>query len=167
MVLDDQHKQACDELEQKKAHLMTIRPATAKMKKDQHRIKQLEKELDHCNVLFCQIQAENKNLKREIDVWRKEQRNQNRVNSGLTSEITQTIKKVKELNNFTYQGQRVSEELNNQILALKSKHETDKIIFEQKIQNLQSKLRERDETEVDYNKSKENVVDKATKDSGE
>jgi len=104
MVLDDQHKQACDELEQKKAHLMTIRPATAKMKKDQHRIKQLEKELDHCNVLFCQIQAENKNLKKEIDVWRKEQRNQNRVNSGLTSEITQTIKKVKELNNFTYQG---------------------------------------------------------------
>jgi len=56
--------------------------------------------------------------------------------------------------------------LNNQILALKSKHETDKIIFEQKIQNLQSKLRERDESEANFT-SKENLVDKTTKDSGE
>jgi len=59
MVLEDQHKQACDELEQKRAHLMTIRPTTAKMRRDEKRIKNLENELDKCNVIFCSIQAEN------------------------------------------------------------------------------------------------------------
>jgi chromosome segregation ATPase len=72
------------------------------MRKDQHRIKQLENQLDKSNVIFNDLQAQNKNLRQEIDVWRKQQRNQNRVNQGLTAEITQTIKKVKDLNNFTY-----------------------------------------------------------------
>ena len=136
------------------------------MRKDQHKIKQLENQLDKANVIFNDLQAQNKNLRQEIDVWRKQQRNQNRVNSGLTAEITQTIKKVKELNNFTYQGQRLSEETNNQILALKAKHEADKLNFEDKIQSLQTKLRERDESELDH-KAKGATDDKTTKDSGE
>lgn len=49
---------------------------------------------------------------------------------------------------------------------MKSKHETDKIIFEEKIQNLQSKLRERDDSEIDH-KTKGVIEDKTTKDSGE
>ena len=136
------------------------------MRKDQHKIKMLENQLDKANVIFNDLQAANKNLRQEIDVWRKQQRNQNRVNQGLTAEITQTIKKVKELNNFTYQGQRLSEETNNQILALKAKHEADKNIFEHKIQSLQAKLRERDDSELDH-KAKGTIDDKVTKDSGE
>lgn len=40
-----------------------------------------------------------------------------------------------------------SEETNNQILALKAKHEHDKLVFEMKIMELQKKLKERDENE--------------------
>lgn len=39
------------------------------------------------------------------------------------------------------------EETNNQILALKAKHEHDKLVFEMKIMELQKKLKERDENE--------------------
>jgi len=52
MVLEDQHKQALEELTEKQNTLKTIRPTTAKMRKDQHRIKQLENQLDKANVIF-------------------------------------------------------------------------------------------------------------------
>jgi len=41
------------------------------MRKDQHRIKQLENQLDKANVIFNDLQATNKGLRQEIDVWRK------------------------------------------------------------------------------------------------
>ena len=44
--------QALEELNEKKVNLNTIRPTTAKMQKDQHKIKQLENQLDKSNVLF-------------------------------------------------------------------------------------------------------------------
>lgn len=52
-------------------------------------------------------------------------------------------------------GQRVTEETNNQILALKAKHEAEKYNFERKIKDLQEKLKERDENELEKTKSKE------------
>jgi hypothetical protein len=75
MVLEDQHKQALEELGEKKENLKVVRPTTAMMKKDQHKIKQLENQLDKANVIFNDLQAQNKNLRKEIDVWRKQQRN--------------------------------------------------------------------------------------------
>jgi hypothetical protein len=50
---------------------------------------------------------------------------------------------------LTYNGQRFCEETNNQILALKKKHEEDKDAFEVRILDLQSKLQERDDNELD------------------
>lgn len=79
---------------------------------------------------------------------RKEQRNQNRVNRGYGTELRVTSEKAKKLNTTTFQGQRVSEETNNQILALKAKHEAEKYSFERKIKDLQDKLKERDDTEM-------------------
>lgn len=46
----------------------------------------------------------------------------------------------------SYKGKKNAEETNNQILALKAKHEADKQNFESKIQDLQEKLKEKDET---------------------
>lgn len=62
--------------------------------------------------------------------------------------------KAKKINQTTYQGQRVSEETDNSILAIKSKHETEKADFEKRIKLMQDKLREKDETEMDKTKSK-------------
>ena len=74
MILEDQTKQANDELTERKNQLRT-RPTTAKMRKDQHEIKLMENQLDKALVKFNDLQSANKNLRKEIDVWRKQQRN--------------------------------------------------------------------------------------------
>lgn len=58
------------------------------------------------------------------------------------------------MNSSTYQGQRVSEETNNQILALKAKHEAEKFNFERKIKDLQDKLKERDDSDLQKSKTR-------------
>lgn len=63
-------------------------------------------------------------------------KNQNRVNKNLTKEINSVSDNAKKLNVSTYTGQRISEETNNQILALKAKHEAEKYNFERKIKDL-------------------------------
>ena len=154
MILEDQYKQACDELVEKQAHLKNVRPATAKVKKDQHwsttKQNQLDIQLKHYNDL----QAGNKTLRKQIDVMRKEMRNQIRVNHGYGKDIKGTNDKAKKLNTTTYQGQRVSEETNNKILALKAQHEAEKFNFERKIKDLQDKLKERDDSDLDKTRSK-------------
>ena len=67
---------------------------------------------------------------------RKEMKNQQRVNKNLLKDIVSTADNAKKMNVTTYQGQRISEETNNQILALKAKHEAEKFNFERKIKDL-------------------------------
>ena len=67
---------------------------------------------------------------------RKEMKNQQRVNKTLLKDIVSTADNAKKMNVTTYQGQRISEETNNQILALKAKHEAEKFNFERKIKDL-------------------------------
>lgn len=45
------------------------------MKKDQYEIKLLENRLDKALISFNDIQASNKTLRKDIDIWRKQQRN--------------------------------------------------------------------------------------------
>ena len=85
---------------------------------------------------------------------RKEQRNQHRVNQGYERELQQINQKCIKMNTSTQLGARASEDTNNQILALKAKHEQEKVHFETKIKVLQMKLKERDESEMDKTKSK-------------
>ena len=136
MVLCDQEKELREQLAEKQQVLKTIRPTTAKMRKDQHEIKLLENKLETALTKYNDLQAQNKVLRGEIDVWRKQLRNQTRVNKGYVREINNTIEKIKQLNNLTYNGQRFCEETNNQILALKKKHEEDKEAFEVRILDL-------------------------------
>ncbi len=155
MILEDQIKQAMEELEEKKENIKQIRPPTAKMKKDSQQIKLFENQLEKALVKYNELQATNKKLRAEIDVMRKEQRNQLRVNKGLQKEIVQTSDDAKKLNVTTYHGQRISEETNNQILALKAKHEAEKYNFERKIKDLQDKLKEKDDSELERTKTKD------------
>ncbi len=136
MILEDQLKQANEELNEKKENLKQIRPPTAKMQKDSYQIKLFENQLEKALVKYNELQATNKKLRQEIDVMRKEQRNQLRVNKTLNKDIGSTADDAKKLNVTTYQGQRISEETNNQILALKAKHEAEKYNFERKIKDL-------------------------------
>lgn len=154
MILEDQFKQACNELQEKQAQLKEVRPPTAKVKKDVQEIKVKENQLEKNLVKYSNLQAENKTLRSQIDVMRKEMQNQIRVNRGYKGDISNINDKVKKLNATTYQSQRVSEETNNQILALKAKHEAEKINFDIKIKSLQEKLKERDDNDFEKGKSK-------------
>jgi len=62
---------------------------------------------------------------------------------------------AKQANVSTYSGQRVAEETNNQILALKAKSEAEKFNFERKLKDLQDKLKEKDESELDRTRTKD------------
>ena len=64
--------------------------------------------------------------------------------------------KALKLNSVTYHGQRMSEELNNQILSLKQKNEEQKSRFQISIKDLQKKLREKDDTELEKAKTQKN-----------
>jgi len=154
MILEDQYKQACNELVEKQENLKQVRPATAKVKKDTALVNVMENQLDKNLKNYNNLQAENKMLRQQIDVMRKEMRNQNRVNTGYGKDIKSANEKAKRLNTTTYQGQRVSEETNNQILALKAKHENEKLRFETKIKDLQDKLKERDDSDMDKTKTR-------------
>jgi len=113
MILEDQFRQAQKELNEKKDHLKIVRPATAKVRADTHKIKTMENQLDKGLVKYNRLQAENKTLRDQIDVMRKEMRNQIRVNNGYGKDIKIANERAKKLNQTTYQGQRVSEETNN------------------------------------------------------
>ena len=113
MILEDQYKQACNELNEKQEQLKQVRPPTAKVKKDTHLIKTLENKLDKNLTKYNELQSQNKTLRQQIDVMRKEMRNQIRVNKGYSNDITEANEKAKKLNATIYQGQRVSEETQN------------------------------------------------------
>jgi hypothetical protein len=113
MILEEKLKQSMNELDDKKAGLKQVRPPTATAKKDQALIKVKENRLDHALVKYNDVQAQNKKFRKEIDVMRKEQKNQNRVNRGLNKEIGTAADNAKKINVTTYQGQRISEETNN------------------------------------------------------
>lgn len=55
MILEDQYKQMLDELSEKRERLKQVRPPTAIMKKDEHRIKLLENNLDQALIRYNDI----------------------------------------------------------------------------------------------------------------
>lgn len=75
MILEDQLKQAAEELIEKKENLKLIRPPTAKLNKDSQKINLLEGNLEKALMKYSTIQASNLKLRQEIDVMRKEQKN--------------------------------------------------------------------------------------------
>ena len=77
MVLEDSYKQAFEEMEEKKERLKVVRPSSAKMRGDNHLIKTYENQLDKALVKYSDLQAQNKKLRGEIDVMRKQQKKQN------------------------------------------------------------------------------------------
>ena len=102
MILEEQYKEACLDLESKQKNLKEVRPSTAKVKKDGAKVKVLENQLDKHLVQYNRIQAENKTLRHQIDVMRKEYKNQGRVNHGYNRDIRMANEKAKKINQTTY-----------------------------------------------------------------
>jgi FKBP-type peptidyl-prolyl cis-trans isomerase (trigger factor) len=83
------------------------------MKKDEHKIRLLENQLDQALIRYNDIQTQNRRLRADIDVMRKEQRNQLRANKNSIRDINAMSDDAKKLNQVSYSGQRLSEETNN------------------------------------------------------
>ena len=83
------------------------------MKKDEHKIRLLENQLDQALIRYNDIQTQNRRLRTDIDVMRKEHRNQLRANKNIIRDINLMSDDAKKLNTGTYSGQRLSEETNN------------------------------------------------------
>lgn len=87
MILEDTLTTAKEELEKKHDQLKKERPSTAKNKKDQSKVKVLENQLDQNYKDLNKLQSENKSLRDQINVMRKEQKNQIRVNRNYSKEM--------------------------------------------------------------------------------
>ena len=155
MVLEDQLKQAQKEHDDKTETLKKIRPPTAQIRHDVNQNKRYENQLNKLKVKLNDIQTVNLSLRQQVDVLRKEHKNQLRVNVDLEKEIKRTVLKAQELSLGGYTEGRKADGTHNQILALKKKHEDEKESFEARIKKLQDQLKERDDSELDHSKTKE------------
>ena len=123
-----------------------MRPPTAQMSKDRYKIQVMENQLETSMLRYSQLQTGNRNLRFEIDVMRKEYRNLIRANKSIVADISVITDEARRLNQQMHSGQRVTEETNNQILALKANHEDRKLRFESQIKGLQERLKEKEES---------------------
>lgn len=143
------------EQKDKQARLKQNRPSSAEMRRQHAEIKLLENKLEKALTQFNSLKSANRSMRKEIDVMRKQQGVQNRVNEGYKAEIKKASETIRNLNIKTQTGARGYEETNNHILALKAKHEIDKFTFETSIMDLQERLKEKDESEGDVTRTKE------------
>jgi chromosome segregation ATPase len=100
MILEDQYKQADEELKQKKTSLEKL-PSTAQVKQFNADCKKFEYRLDKNLVKYNKLKSNNQNLRKQIDVMRKEQKNQTRVNEGYNKELTSINSKALTINKQT------------------------------------------------------------------
>jgi ferritin-like metal-binding protein YciE len=73
----------------------------------------MENQLDKALVKYSKIQAENKQLRKQIDVQRQEMRKQVTVNSGYNREIKNVSDNCRKMNSQIMQRQSHSETTNN------------------------------------------------------
>ena len=111
--------------------------------------------MDKALNTYNQLKSNNKQLKKQIDAARQQQAVQNQVNAGYNKETRSLIDQIKKSNGVTQTGNRLSEETQNQILALKAKHDMDKLNFEHRILDLQEKLKEKDEDQAEKSRTKD------------
>ncbi len=104
MILEDQVKQANEELKEAQDRLKKVRPPTATMRRDIHRITLLENNLEKHMLKYSNIQSKNRSLREEIDVMRKEHRNLMRANKSLIRDITNQADDARKVNLMTQSG---------------------------------------------------------------
>ena len=96
-------------------------------------------------IKLNQTKAKNEKLRKEIDVLRKELTSSTNEVTNLKKHIGKAKREAENQNKEYVLGSKVAEEANNQIIALRAKHEEEKERFEHEIKKLQERLKEKDE----------------------
>lgn len=147
MIVEDQIKQAMIEIEEKKSKINEIKPSKEELRKRNATINNMQKSIRNEELRLNETNAKNQDLKREIDVHRKEIISTSKQLKRYNKKIKKTIKKAKETNSDYVKDRKKAEETHDQILALKAKHEEEKERFEKEIRNLQERLNDKDHSE--------------------
>jgi len=158
MILEDQYKQALKEKKLKEEALNTDK-FSVDSKKANKSIKTLENQLEKQVTKYNQQLSKNKETKRKIDVYRKENMTMNKVIKKLEKECRGMNKKITQVSNENIKIKKETDDMHNQILALKQKHDTEKTDFESKMIGLKEKLKDTDKTSKKMKRSQ--VLDDA------
>lgn len=158
MILEDQYKQAMKEKKLKEEALNTDKFAVDN-KKANNGIKTLENQLEKEVTKYNQQLSKNKETKRKIDVFRKENMTMNKVIKKLEKECRGMNKKITQVSGENIKIKKETDDMHNQILALKQKHDTEKTDFEGKMAGLKEKLKDTDKSSKKMKRSQ--VLDDA------
>lgn len=152
MVLEDQIKQEM-------AEIKSIKPSKEEQKKRNAAIASLEKTIRTEELKLNETNAKNEELKREIDVHRKEIKSTDKQIKKYNKNIKNNMKTAKQKNEEFVECKKKAEETFSQIKALEAKHEEEKERFEKEIRNLQQRLNEKDKSEEAKDKTKTSTTD--------
>jgi len=115
------------------------------------------KNVNNEKIKLNQTKAKNEQLRKEVNGLRKELASAQMEVGNLKKNIGKAKNKAEIQNKDYIVGKKIAEEANNQIIALRAKHEEEKERFEHEIKKLQDRLKEKDEyVEIDdknYNES--------------
>ena len=149
MILDDQIKQLQIEIIEKEQNIKAIKPSGLEEKQMGIKMNSIvQKQQANEELRINKMSSHNKTLKREINTLRKEIMGAETELKKYNRKIAKAKKEAREQNNIYTQAKQNTEETNNQIISLKAKHEHEKIRFEKEIENIQKKLKDKDETEM-------------------
>ena len=150
MIIDDQLKQVISEIKEREAAIDKIKkPRENKPvldKRDHIAIKSNTNRIKNETLKLNATKTTNKKLRDQIDVLRKELMSK-KEECKRFSKLTEKAKTLaEEQNHEALSNLKIADEHIAQRIALRSKHEEDKELFETQIKEMQSKLAKRDET---------------------
>lgn len=145
LILEDQYKQTLETLNEIKAQIKQKIPDEKKEHEAWVKRMSLHHQIANEEVLLNDTVGVNKNLIDNINIMRKEILFAKDCITNMTSQINNLKSEATKCNEKAIIQGKAANETNNQILALKSKHEEDKEDFEKEIKELQQRLKERDQ----------------------
>lgn len=143
--MEDQCKQMLADFNEKKDKIKEMIPSEEDFHQQEVQRRHILHLLANERVRLNDTVGRNQFLKGEINIMRKEILFAHDSIDKMSRQIGKIKKEAVGTNKDYIQGSKHADETNNQILALKAKHEEEKEKFELEIKKLQERLKERDE----------------------
>ncbi len=144
LIYEDKYKQALQKKMEKEEAVNTEEMSTENFAKTKKQIRILENQLEKEVTKYNRVRSKNNASKKQIDVMRKELKTAKQVQGGLQKDMAKIRKKIRGEATKNNEMQQETEELHNEILALKQKDQDDKTSFEDKMRDLKKKLSDTD-----------------------
>ena len=144
LIYEDKYKQALQKKMEKEEAVNTEEMSTENFAKTKKQIRILENQLEKEVTKYNRVRSKNNASKKQIDVMRKELKTAKQVQAGLQKDMAKIRKKIRQEATKNNEMQQETEELHNEILALKQKDQDDKTSFEDKMRDLKKKLSDTD-----------------------